>query len=70
MGFLGIGFGGTPVGQRINVMDIAEDGLSVNDVAEMSPPMGAARFRSIVLGPDGDLYTAVDEGSIYRITPE
>ena len=67
---MGIGFGGTPVGQRINLIDIAEDGLSVNDVAEMPVPMGAARFRSLVLGPEGDLYTAVDEGSIYRITPE
>jgi glucose/arabinose dehydrogenase len=70
VGFMGIGFGGTPVGQRINLIDIAEDGLSVNDVAEMPLPMGASRFRSIVLGPDGDLYTAVDEGYVYRITPE
>ncbi|MDQ7734129.1 PQQ-dependent sugar dehydrogenase [Halomonas sp. SpR1] len=70
VGFMGIGFGGTPVGQRINLIDIAEDGLSVNDVSEMPVPMGAARFRSLVLGSDGDLYTAVDEGSIYRITPE
>lgn len=70
VGFMGIGFGGTPVGQRINLIDIGEDGLSVNDVSEMPLPMDAARFRSLVQGPDGDLYTAVDEGFIYRITPE
>ncbi|MEX0603235.1 MAG: PQQ-dependent sugar dehydrogenase [Marinobacter sp.] len=70
IGFLGIGFGGTPVGQRINLIDIAQDGLSVNDVSELPLPMGSARFRSIVQGPDGDLYTLVDEGDIYRITPE
>ncbi|MEA2117783.1 PQQ-dependent sugar dehydrogenase [Halovibrio sp. HP20-50] len=70
VGFLGIGFGDTPVGQRINMIDIAEDGLSVNDVAEMPLPMGSSRFRSLVLGPEGDLYTMVDEGNIYRVTPE
>jgi glucose/arabinose dehydrogenase len=70
VGFMGIGFGGTPVGQRINLIDIAKDGLSVNDVAEMPLPMGPARFRAIVQGPDGDLYIAVDQGDIYRITPE
>lgn len=67
--FLGIGFGGTPVGQRINVIELADNGESVNDVAEMPAPMGTARFRALELGPDGDLYTAVDEGQIYRMTP-
>lgn len=70
VGFMGIGFGGTPVGQRISLIDIAEDGLSVNDVSEMPLPMGSARFRAIVQGPDGDLFVAVDEGAIYQITPE
>lgn len=70
VGFMGIGFGGTPVGQRIDLIDIAEDGLSVNDVTEMPLPMDSARFRSLVQGPDGDLYVAVDEGEIHRITPE
>lgn len=70
VGFMGIGFGGTPVGQRIDLIDIAEDGLSVNDVTEMPLPMDSARFRSLVLGPDGDLYVAIDEGEIHRITPE
>jgi len=66
---MGIGFGGTPVGQRIDVIDIAEDGLSVNDVTEMPLPMGPGRFRALVIGPDGALYTAIDEGDIYRIMP-
>jgi len=70
VGLMGIGFGGTPVGQRIDLIDLAEDGLSVNDVTEMPLPMGSGRFRSLVLGPDGDLYAAVDEGDIYRITAE
>lgn len=69
VGFMGIGFGGTPVGQRIDVIDIAEDGQSVNDVTEMPLPMGPGRFRALVIGPDGALYTAIDEGDIYRIMP-
>lgn len=70
VGFMGIGFGGTPVGQRIDVIDIAEDGLSVNDVSEMSLPMEPGRFRALVQAPDGSLYAAIDEGDIYRITAE
>lgn len=70
VGLMGIGFGGTPVGQRIDIIDIAEDGGSVNDVSEMPLPMESGRFRSLVLGPDGSLYAAIDEGDIYRITPE
>ncbi|HNP34879.1 MAG TPA: PQQ-dependent sugar dehydrogenase [Woeseiaceae bacterium] len=69
IGFMGIGFGGTPVGQRIDVLQLSADGTSVVDVAEMTLPMGPGRFRSIVLGPDGSLYTAVDEGTIYKLTP-
>jgi len=70
VGLMGIGFGGTPVGQRIDIIDVAEDGLSVNDVTEMPLPMGSGRFRSLVQGPDGNLYAAIDEGDIYRIIPE
>ncbi|RJL06653.1 PQQ-dependent sugar dehydrogenase [Paracoccus aestuarii] len=70
VGLLGIGFGGTEPGQRIDVIDLAEDGLSTNDVTTMDLPMEPGRFRAVVLGPDGDLYAAIDEGDIYRITPE
>ena len=66
---MGIGFGGTPVGQRIDLIDLAEDGLSVNDVSEMPLPMEPGRYRSVVLGPDGNLYAAMDEGEIYQIVP-
>jgi len=70
VGFMGIGFGDTPVGQRIDLIDIAEDGLSVNDVTEIDLPMERGRFRALEQGPDGALYAAVDEGYIYRILPE
>jgi glucose/arabinose dehydrogenase len=68
VGIMGIGFGGTPVGQRIDLLDIADDGLSA-EVVSLPLPMEPGRFRSVVLGPDGSLYAAMDEGEIYQIIP-
>lgn len=68
VGIMGIGFGGTPIGQRIDVIELTDD-MEVEDVTEMTLPMDSARFRSVVLGPDGSLYTAVDEGQIHKLTP-
>ncbi|MEL6961106.1 MAG: PQQ-dependent sugar dehydrogenase [Pseudomonadota bacterium] len=69
IGIMGIGFGGTPIGQRIDVIELTEDGTAVEDVTDMTLPMEPGRFRSVVLGPDGSLYTAVDEGIIHKLTP-
>ncbi len=71
VGIMGIGFGGTPIGQRIDVIELSEDGTAVVDVTEMTLPEGmeSGRFRSVVLGPDGSLYAAVDEGMIHKLTP-
>lgn len=69
VGVMGIGFGGTPIGQRIDVIELSEDGQSVVDVTEMTLPMLPGRFRSLVQGPDGSLYAAVDEGEIHKMTP-
>ncbi|NWN90280.1 PQQ-dependent sugar dehydrogenase [Marinobacter adhaerens] len=68
--FMGIGFGGTPVGQRINVIDLAADGPTVQDITEMPMPMRSARFRGLVMGPDGALYVTTDEGQVHRFTAE
>ncbi|MEX1215644.1 sorbosone dehydrogenase family protein [Saccharospirillum sp.] len=67
-GVMGIGFGGTPDGQRLDVLDLADDNRSVKSVWKM-PIDIRARFRSVVQGPDGNLYTAVDQGEIYQIRP-
>lgn len=68
--FLGIGFGDTPVGQRINVIDLHPWGPTIMDNIEMPLSAGPARFRGLVMGPDGSLYAAVDEGQIHRFTAE
>lgn len=69
VGIMGIGFGGTPIGQRIDVIQFNDDNTDVEDVTEMTLPMEPGRFRSVVMGPDGSLYTAIDEGTIYKLTP-
>ena len=66
-GVLGIGFGGTPIGQRIDMVGITPDGLGINGITRM--PLGfSKRFRGLVMAPDNSLYVAVDEGEIYQIT--
>jgi glucose/arabinose dehydrogenase len=69
VGIMGIGFGGTPIGQRIDIIEFTEDSTAVLDVTEMTLPMEPGRFRSLVLGPDGSLYVAMEEGSIHKLTP-
>lgn len=68
VGYTGIGIHGTPVGNRIDVLDIAPDGLSAKRVV-MPLPMPAGRFRSVVVGPDGDLYVST-ESELYRLSPK
>ncbi len=70
VGIMGIGFGGTAVGMRIDVIDLADDGKSVKNVTSMALPMASGRFRSVVQGPDGSLYAAVDGGDIHKLTPK
>ena len=66
--YMGIGIHGTPVGNRLDLLNISKDGLSANRTT-VSLPMPAGRFRSVVQGPDGNLYVATDEGEIYRMKP-
>lgn len=69
VGVMGIAFGDTPAGARIDVIDLTADGTSVHGVITM--PLGISeRFRGVTMGPDGALYAAVDEGNIYKITAE
>jgi len=69
IGIMGIGFGGTPAGQRIDIVSITPDGLGINNITRM--PIGfSKRFRGLAMGPDNALYVAVDEGEIYRVSAE
>jgi glucose/arabinose dehydrogenase len=66
--YMGIGIHGTPVGNRLDVLDISPDGASAKRTI-VSLPMPAGRFRAVDQGPDGSLFVATDEGDIYRMTP-
>jgi glucose/arabinose dehydrogenase len=70
IGFMGIGFGGTPLGQRIDVVDLAADGLSLHSIQTMDLGHSDTRYRGLELGPDGALYAVTDGGTIYRIAPQ
>ena len=70
VGIMGIAFGGTPQGWRIDVIDLADDGLSVDEVTTMALPVPEGRFRAVEQAPDGALFVAVDEGEIYRLSPK
>jgi glucose/arabinose dehydrogenase len=68
-GIMGIGFGGTPGGMRIDIVDIATDGESVKSVIHM--PVGVSkRFRGLEMGPGNALYASTDEGEIYKISAQ
>lgn len=69
VGIMGIAFGDTPAGSRIDIIDIRPDGLGISSIVRM--PLGITkRFRGLVMGPDNALYAATDEGEIYKITAE
>lgn len=66
--FMGIGIHGTPVGNRLDLLQIPASGLSAKRTT-MPLPMPTGRFRSVVQGPDGDLYVGTDQGEIYKLSP-
>jgi glucose/arabinose dehydrogenase len=70
VGYAGIGIHGTATGNRVDILDIAQDGLS-SKREEMQWPTFAGRLRHISSGPDGALYVADEaSGNIYRVTPQ
>jgi glucose/arabinose dehydrogenase len=70
VGYAGIGIHGTATGNRVDILDIPQDGLSAKR-EEMQWPTFAGRLRHISSGPDGALYVADEaSGNIYRVTPE
>ncbi|MCX8116018.1 MAG: PQQ-dependent sugar dehydrogenase, partial [Burkholderiaceae bacterium] len=53
-------------GQRIEVLELNPAGIAVGNTNAGLP---AARYRSLVQGPDGNLYIATDAGEIWRVVP-
>jgi len=70
VGLMGIAFGGTPLGNRIDVIELSEDGQSAGEVVTMELPGVEGRFRGLTLGPDNALYAVLEEGQIFRIAPK
>jgi glucose/arabinose dehydrogenase len=69
VGIMGIAFGDTPAGSRVDMIALTPDGLGISGIVRM--PLGfSKRFRGLVMSPDNALYAATDEGEIYRITAE
>lgn len=60
---------GATICQRIDVIEFNDNGTAMEDVTEMTLPMDSARCRSVVPGPEADLCSAVDEGTIHKLTP-
>ncbi len=69
VGIMGIAFGGTPAGSRIDMISMTPDGLGINGITRM-PLEFSKRFRGLVMGPDNALYVSVDAGEIYKVTAE
>ena len=53
-------------GQRIAVLQLDARGMATNDATVELP---STRTRTLVQGPDGNLYTANDDGEIWRVVP-
>jgi glucose/arabinose dehydrogenase len=53
-------------GRRIVVLELDARGMATNEATVELP---ATRTRTLVQGPDGNLYTANDDGEIWRIVP-
>lgn len=53
--------------QTLSFLQLSSD-TSVGLITTAALP--AARFRSLVQGPDGNLYIATDEGDIWKVTPK
>ncbi|MDL1861394.1 PQQ-dependent sugar dehydrogenase [Betaproteobacteria bacterium PRO7] len=58
-------------GQRLEILELDAAGTGIGTTNLTSAPynLPAARYRSLVQGPDGSLYIATDAGEIWRVVP-
>lgn len=57
---------GIMAGERIAVLELNAAGMTTGNTAANLP---ATRSRSLVQGPDGNLYVVTDSGEIWRVVP-
>lgn len=53
-------------GSRLEILDLDSAGMSVSNTNAGLP---SVRYRSLVRGPDGNLYVVTDAGEIWKVTP-
>jgi glucose/arabinose dehydrogenase len=69
VGYAGIGIHGTPVGNRIDILDVSKDGMSAKKI-EMSYPDYAGRVRHLH-SAEGVLYVGDEtRNAIFKVTPQ
>jgi glucose/arabinose dehydrogenase len=57
---------GVMAGRRISILELDVAGHATGVTTAALP---AVRYRSLVIGPDGNLYIATDDGEIWRVVP-
>ncbi len=53
-------------GSRVEILDLNAAGMAISNTNAGLP---SVRYRSLVQGPDGNLYVATDAGEIWKVTP-
>jgi glucose/arabinose dehydrogenase len=53
-------------GSRLEILELNASGMAVGNTNAGLP---ATRYRSLVQGPDGNLYIATDSGEVWRVVP-
>lgn len=53
-------------GSRVEILDLDSAGMSISNTNAGLP---SVRYRSLVQGPDGNLYVVTDTGEIWKVTP-
>ena len=69
VGIMGIGFGGTPIGQRIDVIHFNDDNTDVEDVTEMTLPMEPGASARWSWGPTAASTPPSTRVPSIRLTP-
>ena len=58
---------GVMAAKTMQIIELDAAGIGIGNTTVTGLP--ANRVRSLVQGPDGNLYVATDEGEIWRVTP-